>query len=239
MTLATKSLLAVANWPLNEASGNASDTVGANTLSDNNTVGSDTGKLFALARDFERDNQEYLSIADNASLRMGDIDWMIRCWVKIESIAGMVVVYKWGLSREYGLGIDGTGHPFVLASTDGTSNPGQWAQAIHSTALSTGTWYLLHGWHDAANNLLAISIDAGTPATVAWSGGTYEGAYPVTVGRNPDNTVQFFDGLIQDVVILKGGYLDSTERTADYNSGNGIPFVRWLPRTPWYYSSQQ
>ena len=73
----------VAAWELNEVSGNATDSKGSNTLTDNNTVTSGTGPIYALARDFELDNAEYFSIADNTDISLsGDISCTFEAWIK-------------------------------------------------------------------------------------------------------------------------------------------------------------
>jgi len=77
----------VESWELDEASGNATGSHDSHTLTDNNTVGSDTGKVYSLARDFDASASEFLSLA-NASA--GDFDpgtgnWAVSCWVKPES----------------------------------------------------------------------------------------------------------------------------------------------------------
>jgi len=74
-------------WPLNEASGNALDLSSSGyDLTDTNTVLSSDDGLMALARDFELDNSEYFTIADDscANLEMeGSQTWF--AWVKLES----------------------------------------------------------------------------------------------------------------------------------------------------------
>ena len=57
----------VSYWKLDEASGNALDAHGTNTLTDSNTVTSAAGKI-GDSRHFTRTVPEYFTIADNASL---------------------------------------------------------------------------------------------------------------------------------------------------------------------------
>ena len=59
-------------------------SVGANTLTDTNTVGATTGKVSG-ARDFELSNSEYFTIADNAALSVGDVAFTVAAWVNLES----------------------------------------------------------------------------------------------------------------------------------------------------------
>jgi hypothetical protein len=37
----------------------------------------------------------------------------------------------------------------------------------------------------------------------------------------------YWDGWIDDVVVLKNYFLDATERSDDYNSGTGVAFADW------------
>ncbi len=75
----------IAALELDEASGNAIDSHGANDFSDNNTVGAGTGLVHANARDFEAANDEYFSLADNTDLSLSDIDCTVEAWVNLES----------------------------------------------------------------------------------------------------------------------------------------------------------
>ena len=66
----------ISYWKLDEASGNATDSHGTNTLTDTNTVTSVAGKI-NTARYFTNANTEFFTLADNASLSTGDIDFTI------------------------------------------------------------------------------------------------------------------------------------------------------------------
>lgn len=90
-------------WHLSESSGTRSDsTSNNNDLSDNNTVGSATGKIYQGA-DFERSNSEYLSITDASQTGLditGDIS--LSAWVSVETLPSSP-------SAGYGLISKGTG----------------------------------------------------------------------------------------------------------------------------------
>jgi hypothetical protein len=85
----------VAYWRLDEASGNATDTKGSSTLTDNNTVTSAAGKI-STSRQFTAANSEFLSIADNAALSTGNIDFWIGGWIYNDSLSGQRMIASKG-----------------------------------------------------------------------------------------------------------------------------------------------
>jgi hypothetical protein len=219
---------AVAAWPLNEASGTRADQVGANDLTDNNTVTQGTGKVNANCADFEVGNSESLSIADNTDLSAGDLLFTIRCWIKLESkdTPMGIVVKTSGGSGEYFLMYRSNIDRFQFQAYGATGfGSGIGVNAENFGSISLDTWYLLHAWHNPTTNEVGISVNAGTADTVSHSAGIFDGAGPFYVGQ--DGFGGHFDGLIDDVVILKGYVLDATERTEDYNGGTGVAFADW------------
>lgn len=202
---------------LDEASGNAIDAHAANDFTDNNTVGSATGKV-GNGRDFEKDNQEYFTIADNSEVATGDIDFTIQAWIKHESASAGGILGTWdgggGTGREYLLYTTG-GTAYFLVSSNGSSQ----SAFINTGSFSTGTWYLLHAWHDAAGNQIGLSVNAGTPTTSSYSSGVYNSGSTLDIGRSGGGP-EYFDGVIDEVAFWKR-VLTSDERTELYNSGSG------------------
>jgi hypothetical protein len=219
---------ASAAWPLNEASGTRADQVGTADLTDNNTVATGTGKVNSVCADFEDANSESLSVADSAPVSLGDIDWMIRCWVKLESKPGlMAIVSKYGGSYlEYLLYYNSGADRFTLLLRDNIgSNIGS-VNADNLGSPSTATWYLIHAWHSATSNEVGIAVNAGTANTASTTAAAIDQNEAFRIGAN-NSGVFYFDGLIDDVVLLKNYILDATERTEDYNGGTGIAFADW------------
>jgi hypothetical protein len=234
---------AVAVWTLDESSGTRIDSIGSSDLTDNNTVGVDAGK-FGNAADFIAANDEYLSVADNADLSMGDVDFTIRFWAKLNNVSSRQdLVAKWDPDdgREYIVTYNTSTNRFTLfVSSDGTSSTSVNLAADNFGAASADTWYLIHAWHDSVNNELGISVNAGTPDTEAHSLGVFDGSENFQLGRRSGTTnVANMDGALDDVVILKGYVLDSTERTEDYNGGAGIAFAQWGANPMYYYQQIQ
>lgn len=217
----------ISYWPLDEASGNALDVHGANDLTDTNTVGAAAGKVNG-ARDFELANTEYFTIADNADVSTGDIDWSIQAWVNLESTGTtQMIVAKdtdgGGASeRGYILYYNTIANRFSfdVFKFDGSLI----AQVLSDTfgALSTGTWYLVHAWHDATNDLVGISVNGGTPDTDSTAGvAPNNGNADFRIGgRAYSGFENNFDGLIDEVALWKRLLTDG-ERVWLYNAGTG------------------
>jgi hypothetical protein len=205
----------VAYWSLDEASGNAIDAHSAYDLTDTNTVDTATGKV-GNARDFERTNSEGFTHADDAAFSRGDTDFTFACWVNAEAFGDKHCVINKG--EEYSLETD-----------EFDSNKFYWnvnnyaVQAKWTVAPSTATWYFLACWHDSVNNLIGISLNAGTAVTTSHSGGVNNTALNFAVGFRQDGA-RFWDGLI-DELGLWGRVLTSDEITELYNSGSGRDYA--------------
>lgn len=230
MALSDAVPFAVAAWNLDEASGTRADSVGSSDLTDNNTVGSASGK-FGNAADFEDGSSEYLSRADNAALSMGDVDFVLRCWVQLESKTDIrSLICKWDTGanqREYFLIYRQADDRFELSISASGGGTDASVQASNFGSPSTATWYLIHAWHDSVNNQIGIAVNAGTANTASYSGGVLNGTSDFCLGSLTPSGALFHDGLLDDVVVLKGYILDATERTEDYNGGTGVAFADW------------
>jgi hypothetical protein len=214
----------VAYWQLDEASGNATDSVGSNTLTNNGSVGSATGKV-GTARDFGTGvSTKFFRLADNADLSTGDIDFTFAAWVKPSALTksyAAVLTKGDGSSLEYQLIYRLSQSAFDWAVKDSANN----VRATNFGAPSVGTWYHLVCWHDSVNNLIGISVNAGTPNTTSYSGGVTDTAYTFAIGTlgSYADSSSTWDGLIDEVGFWKR-VLTSQERTDLYNGGSGLAF---------------
>lgn len=212
----------ISYWKMDEASGDALDAHSTNDLTDTNTVAAGTG-IINGARDFEANNNEYFTHVDNAALSTGDIDFTVQAWVKLETEPGvMEIVSKWGAlitSAEYTMYYNGDRFNFTIGNgvTSGA------VTADNFGAVATGVWYLLHAWHDAGNNLVGISVNAGTANTLSWALGVLDSTEPFRIGAGSGTPINFFDGLIDEVGFWKR-VLSSDERTSLYNAGAGLAY---------------
>jgi hypothetical protein len=212
-----------AHWKLNEASGSRADSFGANTLTDNNTVVAGTGKI-GDGSDIEASSSEFLSIADNAELSLaGDTDFTIACWIKPETIATSAI-----LSKRTGTTSTATEYSLFLIVTTGVirfdvGNGVSGTSLSSVEAASVGNWRFIVAWHDTTANKLFLQIDNGTPNEVAHTLGTQNTTSELHIGKTPNSSSNFFDGVVDSVSIWKRT-LTSGERTALYNSGNGLDY---------------
>lgn len=195
---------------------------GANTLTTVNTPTIVSGKL-SNGLDLELSASQYAGIASNSELQMGDIDFTISAWVRLESkgAANQQVCGKYsvGGTQEYRLYYNGALDRWAFAVTsDGTGSTRVTVVADTFGGPSTATWYHIVCWHDAANNQLCISVNGQTD-TASHSAGVYAGTTSFTIGASADTT-NYLDGIIDDPAVWKR-VLTSGERAHLYNSGTG------------------
>lgn len=212
----------IAYWKLDEASGQRNDSIGTSHLSDVNTVLSAPG-IVSTGADFERSTSECLSITDNEALSMGDIDFTIACWVKFEAVnvtQYLVAKYNTGTNeREYALLYTTASNRFQLSvSGDGTAFTSVTATTFG--AASADTWYFVVVYHDAANDLIGISINNNAFTTAAHTTGVFDGTSNFNLGALGNTPGSFLDGVLDEVGIWKRK-LTANEITQLYNGGFG------------------
>ncbi len=227
----------IAYWKMDEASGQRNDSHGANHLTDNNTVGSATGKINSGA-DFERTDGDFLSIIDNPALSLGsDMDLTFSLWFKLETLpsdlgASFIIMQKnndfiGGNTAEYQLWIDNQDRINFTLGNNSTNASVQGP----NFSLSIGAWKHVIFGHDSAADKLYLQLDGVTPLEAAWSGGTFDGGSPLVFSSQFGSSFAF-DGLIDEVGFWKGRWLSDSERTQLYGGGAGLPYANFGGATP-------
>lgn len=214
-------------WPLSESSGTRVGVHAGLDLSDNNTVTGTTGPDGSGASQFTAANSEYLKRLSETALQAGDIDFTFCAWFKCDTLSSLrAIVAKYSAdagSLEYMLYVITDGRISFMV---GRPTDVQKQAILVAGTISTGTWYMACGWHDAAADTVNLEINAnGTIATTA-TGGALQAAsvHPFTIGQRAYTASELFhDGGIQRVGFWKR-VLTSDERTALYNSGNGLDY---------------
>lgn len=142
-------------WTLNEASGTRADEVGAFDLTDNNTVGSTTGKVGDAAA-FVAASSEYLS-RSGTDLSPGDTSWSMCVWVRTSNTGANQGIWckDNGSQREYALLIYAGAIRFIGFDSGGGF------YALDSAAIASNTWYCVVAGYDASTNKAFLSIDGG------------------------------------------------------------------------------
>jgi hypothetical protein len=213
----------VSHWKLNEASGTRADSHGANNLTDVNTVTAVAGKI-GDAGDFVAANSEKLTLAHNADISTGDIDFAFSGWFYRDSGGANRRIFGKGndgaTTTEYELYWNSGNNKMTwVVFSGGTTAVG----TVHSTeTINTSTWYFFVVWHDAANNTVSISINNGTPAEAATTGSPAAAA-TANFSIGAKGVTGYWDGLIDSVSFWKR-IPTADERTELYNAGAGIDY---------------
>jgi RHS repeat-associated protein len=206
----------VAWWSMDETSGVRKDSYYENHLTDINTVGSATGRKDKAA-DFVTANLEHLTVADNALLSGGDVDFTLVANVYLDNNTNtFVIMDKSDAASAYDYRIAhqaGTGFRFrVSAST-----------YVDSGAVTANAWHTVIAWHDSVNDTINIQVDHGTVNSVAFSDGTLDTANPLSIGAFANGTMGL-DGRLDEVAIYKR-VLTSNQRAWLHNNGLGRSYA--------------
>lgn len=215
----------VSYWKFDESSGNAADSVGSNTLTNNNTITYAAAKINNGA-DMESGSSQYFSAADSAGLSFtGDMSWSF--WLKPESDTQAVLMMKIGSSGQrayYGqllssttvrLGISSNGTTVTIrdvtvptVTMDGTT----WVHIVMVYDASAGSVEVFtNGTSRGTNTGLPTSIFDGT---TAFEFGSYQ------EGGARSN---YYDGALDEMGAWNR-VLTSAEVTSLYNSGAGLAY---------------
>ena len=203
----------VAYWSLDEVSGTRADAVGSADLTDNNTVGSDTG-MHNAAASFVAANSEYLSgdspFSDVTSFSL---------WFKTSQSADYPTVF-WASPAENNppLGVYFTSSNTLVGRCTTSDNVQN--EVTIATGANNGAWHHLMGWFDPDDKKGYFSLDGATPVTTA--------AHSVSTLRTSGVTAlsigwflyASFEGQVDEVAIWDR-VLTADERTELWNAGAG------------------
>lgn len=172
-----------------------------------------------------------LSILDSLTsglLEIGDNDVTITCWVYADVLPGtsMSPIGKLNTTLDqcsYGLDVVGANNKFrFTVSPDGILANNV---SISTTVVATtNRWYFVCLQHDAANDLIKISVDGAAFETLAFAGGVKDSTATFFIGAVLSTTTQNFRGRVQAVQFWRtaaggGGVLSLSAVQALYNGG--------------------
>lgn len=219
----------VSYYKLDESSGNASDSVASNTLTNNNTVTYapekiNNGAVFAAA------SSQSLSITDASQTGL-DLtgDFSFNFWFNPASQPGtdtaQVLFAKWlttGNQRSYGFQYrddGGTKNLGIVTSVDGSATT---FNSVNQT-LTNGTLYMITVTKTGTSATIYVNASSiGTAGTSATQFNSTAGFYLGSL----DGTAQFLNGA-EDEVGIWSRVITGTEITELYNggAGNQYPFA--------------
>lgn len=216
----------ISHWKLNEASGNAVDSHGSNTLTETSgTIASGAGKIDS-SRDFESGDTEYFEHSDNSDLSTGSTDFTVCFWAKGESlINNMCAVTKGGFSamtHEYAIYVNTSGSAKFRFTVGGYSL----TILDSTTTISAGNWYFVVCWYNDSGPTLNIQVNNSGVDSVDYYYGMMDTTTAFRIGASTAGL--YWDGLIESVSFFKR-ILTSDERTQLYNSGNGLDYDDFVP----------
>ncbi len=212
----------VSYWKLDEASGNAADSVGSNTLTNTGTVVYDAG-LINNGADFGTANTTKVLSSTSAS-GVVDTNMSFSLWVKLntEISTGVYGLFcartntsshfiDWRIDYEYNAG---TRRLNFVRSKPGVVD----VDSYYTITLGTTNWYHLVLTYDTATMLGYVNATQQT--TVSTSGYGTGGAMAVAIGASIPASNNPASVKIDEVGIWTR-VLSSTEVTTLYNSGSG------------------
>lgn len=221
----------VEHWAGNEASGARLASISsANDMTAVNAPTSAAGLVYPTARQYTAASSQYHSLADNAAVSAGDIDFWLAGWFYFDSIAanrGLIGKWSAATSDEYLLFYDTSTNRFKwFVCPDGIDANAVSLTASTFGALSISTWYFAMAYHDAVSNLIGISINGGAFNTVAHATGVFDGTAAFRVSSYATSPTGFMDGRIGPVTFGKsppGGIAGLATEIRDrlYNGGAG------------------
>ncbi|HVM58714.1 MAG TPA: LamG domain-containing protein, partial [Candidatus Paceibacterota bacterium] len=188
----------VSYWKLDESSGNATDSVGGNTLTNEGSTPFASAKINNGAS-LDGSSGEYLDITSVPSNLEPSGAFTMNAWVKVSSFSGapQILVKSHGSGwsspyMDYQFAITSTAHPYFnmnySSDFDGIES---------TTTLSTGTWYMLTYVFDGSNLSIYINGALDTGPT-AWAHGSIAyGSGPLRLGRNTSSG-EAMDGIIDE-----------------------------------------
>jgi len=221
----------VSHWTCDETSGVRydSNTTNSNDLTDNNTVGSVTGKR-NNACDLEKDNNEYLSITDANQTGLDDSTLAISFWIKLETQpspqdTGQIIINKMhNQPARYGYNLAYGQYPtnswFISNTTGNNDIRGNYPVQT----LTNGTWYHIVWSHSSTLSDTYVNgtlIQSATAYTIGNSTADFKIGYKTY--WNELATEQYFDGAIDEITFFSTS-LTQTDVTTLYNSGTPLEY---------------
>ena len=228
----------VSYWSMDETSGTRADSHGSNDLTDNNTVGSATGKI-NNGSDFELSNSEYLSITDAAQSGLdlsGDLS--MSGWIKLEQLPSTAGQYFMIIGKDDTDQASDAGRQFNWIIDPSTNKMRflWWAPALNNkesvsafAAGDVGTFVHVAVTLDISSRVVTFYVDGVAETGTNNSGSSTSiqntdapfcvGARQTTGGSG----ALFFDGVLDEIGIWDR-VLTSTEIGQLYNSGAGLAY---------------
>lgn len=220
-----------AYWKLDESSGNASDSVGSITLTNNGTTPFATGKINNGA-DFGNPNTtKYFTTSNTLGIDGGAISYAF--WMKPAALSPIGDDYR--LFEQINTASSKTAYRFICKDTSGTRKIvfNRLAMNVanvdidYNITMTTGTWYHIAYTYDGSTMRGYVNGSEVGNNTGSGNGNLATGYNPgVHIGADNGGSGQAFDGMMDEIGVWSRA-LTAGEVSQLYNSGSGLqyPFV--------------
>jgi hypothetical protein len=185
----------IAYWPLSnnsvaDLSGNGNNGTASSITTSADRFGNPGGASYFNG------TSSYISIPDQASLRLHSTDFTISAWVKLSGPStGSSIVTK-------RIGGNSTGYGMGISSTNVTFGPGGGVAAIATATVDTGRWYMVSAVYTLSNSTVKLYLNGvlvNTTTNFASPGTLTPLLY---IGRDDPSTGTsgyFFKGSMSDI----------------------------------------
>lgn len=208
-------------WALEEDSGSAADSHGANHLTRVGVIGNADAKQ-GKGINFQNVTGRYLSIGNTPSLEFGHEDFTIGCWFKPETLYGgdypMPFYNKVSDSGTYRMEIIFGAQPNKKIRLHTAGGYVDWG-----SVMTAGNWYFAVGWHVASENksYLQVNNASALSYTDTIGGGLTFYNLSSRVGRHMRGGEDAgIKGILDEMFIYRRA-LNDDERSWLYNNGDG------------------
>jgi len=218
----------ISYWKLDEASGNAVDSQGSNTLTNFNTVDFNAGKINNGADFGSANTNKYLEVSNNLGIDGGVIS--MNLWVNITTIptsgnVAHLIVQGNNVSKTINfMRYFNDGGTLKIQFSRGKNDVGD--QLVqHTYTLTTGTWFMLTYTYDGTT--ITAYIDGTSVGTAAASGdgtGVMTFVNGVRLARHTlTGGASYLSGKLDEVGAWNKT-LTASEVTTLYNGGAGLSY---------------
>jgi hypothetical protein len=201
---------------MDEAGGSRADSAGANTLTDNNTVPSQTG-IISLASQYVAVNLEYLSLASlNWATSVG-ASFTIAAWLAINTNTGSNhYVLSWNANNAGNVNLLWNS---ANAGMSFYTDVGHIISMASSTFPVDGVFRFVTAWRDNTDDSIHLTLNNTGEVSTTGTTDPASTSTAMNLGRFSGSGVHL-DGAIDEIGIWNR-VLTTLEKTELYNSGAG------------------
>ncbi len=210
----------IAWWSMDEMGGTRYDSYSINHLTGTKGTNTIAGKQ-ANGAHFVRANNDFMSVADNASVSMGmGATMTVGAWVYLDSLENYQnIVAKrsnFGGNIEYFLRYENNAFSFSV-SPDGSGT--SIASVSTPLTITSGAWYFVVAGYDGQN--LWIEYNNGARQTRSYTSGVYNGTSSLVLGAVDTVTnAEQLNGNLDEAFLYKRS-LSAAETAWLYNNASG------------------